>query len=166
MLNCKEIYSMLKYYIKNIIIKLTGPTIIRGYKRYDNIFLKNTRIGNTTVIGPKDKFNIGDNVYIGHYNFIEASNGITIEEGCQLTNYISLVTHSSHISIRLYGKNYIDAIDLTGYKKGNIYIGKYCFIGPYCTIMPNTNIGKGSIVKAYSYVKGKYPENSGYFSVM
>ena len=50
----------------------------------------------------KKNLKLGNNVFIGHYNFIEASNGITIEEGCQITNFISITTHSSHISIRLY----------------------------------------------------------------
>ena len=106
-----------------------------------------------------EHLNIQDNVFIGHFNFIEASNGITIEEGCQITNYISIITHSSHISIRLYGKQYA-GLDMKGYVKGSVCIGKYTFIGPHSVIMPGTKIGKGSIVSAYSMVKGDFPEFS------
>ncbi|MGY8926277.1 MAG: acyltransferase, partial [Flavobacteriales bacterium] len=101
-----------------------------------------------------------DNVFIGQYNFIEASNGITINEGCQITNYISIVSHSSHNSIRYYGKEYRTTKDLKGYVRGSVEIGKYSFIGPHVTIMPNTILGKGCIVSAFSLVKGEFPDFS------
>jgi len=47
-----------------------------------------------------------------------------------------------------------------GYLKGKISIGKYSFVGPHSVIMPNTKIGKGSIVSAYSYVRGDFPDYS------
>lgn len=121
--------------------------------------LLNTRMSNTTSLVSPEKLNIADNVFIGHFNFIEASNEITIEEGCQITNYISIISHSSHISIRLYGKHYQGA-DMKGYVKGSVFIGKYTFVGPHSVIMPGTKIGKGSIVSAYSMVKGEFPEFS------
>ncbi len=133
------------------------PTMLSYYKQ-DGKLLKNVRISNTTVINDKKNLKLGNNVFIGHYNFIEASNGITIEEGCQITNFISITTHSSHISIRLYGAEYTKHSDLIGYIKGSIYIGKYTFIGPHSIIMPGSNIGKGCIVSAYSYVKGTFPD--------
>lgn len=119
-----------------------------------------TRIGNTTFIDHPKKLTIGNNVYIGHYNFLEASNHLTIGEGCQITNYINITTHSSHNSIRLYGKKYTDEIDHVGYLKGPVSIGKYTFVGPYVVIMPGTKIGKGCIVSAYSYVQGDFPDFS------
>ncbi|MBP7497420.1 MAG: acyltransferase [Bacteroidales bacterium] len=148
--------------IKNKILleiaKLSRPHIIGGYRRSDGSFLKDTRISNSTFIDYKENLDIKDNVFIGHYNFIEASGGITIKEGCQLTNFISITTHSSHISIRLYGKEYGNYPDKKGYIKGPVYIGEYSFIGPHSLIMPDTHIGKGSIVAAYSYVQGDFPD--------
>ena len=47
--------------------------------------IEHTRISNTTFIDHPQNLVLGENVFIGHYNFLEASNGITIEEGCQLT---------------------------------------------------------------------------------
>lgn len=126
---------------------------------FDGRRLVNTRVSNTCSLVSMEHLNIQDNVFIGHFNFIEASNGITIEEGCQITNYISIITHSSHISIRLYGKQYA-GLDMKGYVKGSVFIGKYTFIGPHSVIMPGTKIGKGSIVSAYSMVKGEFPEFS------
>ena len=49
---------------------------------------------------------------------------------------------------------------MVGYGKGSVEIGKYSFIGPNSIIAAGTSIGKGSIVAAYSYVKGKFPDFS------
>jgi acetyltransferase-like isoleucine patch superfamily enzyme len=134
--------------------------MVGRYRRYDGKILPKTRVSNTTYIGDSKKLDIEDNVFIGHFNFIDASNGIKIGEGCQITNYISIITHSSHISIRLYGKSYNTVKDMKGYVKGSVEIGKYTFIGPHSLIMPGTKIGKGCVVSAFSYVKGNFPEYS------
>lgn len=118
--------------------------------------IRDTRISNSTIIENEKGLKLGENVFIGHFNFIEASNKIIIEEGCQITNYVSIISHSSHNAIRLYGNEYRKQKELKTYIKGEIYIGKFSFIGPHCTIMPNTKIGKGSLVQAYSYVKGNF----------
>jgi acetyltransferase-like isoleucine patch superfamily enzyme len=150
--------------IKNKVLfelgKLFSPQMIGNYKNAEGKRLPHTRVSNTTYIGCKKKLDIADNVFVGHFNFIDACNGITIKEGCQITNYISILTHSSHISVRLYGKEYAKNTDLKGYVKGSVYIGEYSFIGPHSTIMPDTKIGKGCIVAAYSLVKGEFPDFS------
>jgi acetyltransferase-like isoleucine patch superfamily enzyme len=140
--------------------RLYKPLMIGGYRRHDGLWLKNTRISNSTFIDHPENLDISDNVFIGHFNFIEASNGITIREGCQITNYISITTHSSHISIRLYGREYTNFKDLKAYVKGPVYLGEYTFIGPHSLIMPGSHIGKGSLVSAYSCVKGDFPDFS------
>lgn len=117
-----------------------------------------TRISNTTSIISPENLQLANNIFIGHYNFIEASNQISIGEGCQITNYVSILSHSSHVSIRLYGKHYIEQKEHIGYIRGPVTIGAYSFIGPHSTIMPGASIGKGSIVSAYSLVKGSFPD--------
>jgi len=136
------------------------PEIIWGYTDAHGKYLPQVRISNTTFIGNKEELQLGNHVFIGHYNMIDASNGLTIEEGCQVTNYVSILTHSSHISIRLYGRAYIDQQDHAGYYKGSVVIGKYSFIGPHTVIMPGSIIGKGCIVSAFSYVNGVFPDFS------
>lgn len=145
-------------FLSGLFQKVT-PRMINGYKRFDGVYLKKTRISNSTFIDNKQNFNIEDNVFIGHNNFIEASGGLTIQEGCQITNFVSITTHSSHDSIRLYGKEY-GGSDMIGYVKGEVNIGKYTFVGPHVTIMPNTKIGKGCIVSSHSYVSGEFPDFS------
>lgn len=123
--------------------------------------ITNTRIGSSTTIEGEKNLVLEENVFIGQYNFIEASNGITIREGAQITNFISILSHSSHNSIRYYGKHYRKhSSGLKGYVKGTVTIGSYTFIGPHSTIMPDTNIGKGSVVAAYSFVRGDFPDFS------
>lgn len=133
------------------------PIMIYGVD-VNGVRLPLTRIGSHTSIVGEANLDLANDVFIGQFNFIEASNGIKISEGCQITNYISILSHSSHQSIRLYGKEYRTQSDLKAYVKGKVEIGKYSFIGPHSTILPNTKIGKGSIVSAYSMVKGDFPD--------
>lgn len=157
---------MIKKILKNILLPFRsngtpiGPTMNYSVK-LNNTLIEDTRIGSTTAIVGEAGLNLGVNVFIGYHNFIEATNGITIEEGCQITNFISILTHSSHNAIRYYGRDYRSSgTDLKGYIKGSVTIGKYTFVGPHVTIMPNTSIGKGSIVSAFSLVKGEFPDFS------
>lgn len=136
------------------------PLMIQGYFDKNGVYLPEVKISNTSFIQDRTKLILEDHVFIGHYNFIESSNGIQIGEGCQITNYISILTHSSHRSIRLYGSHYQNKGDLKGYLKGEVVIGKYSFIGPHATIMPGTKIGKGCLVAAYSYVQGEFSDFS------
>lgn len=70
-----------------------------------------------------------------------------------------MASHSSHVAIRLYGHHYIENNGKhKGYIRGAIKIGKFTFVGPHSVIMPGTSIGKGSIVSAYSLVKGEFPD--------
>ncbi len=137
--------------------KLMEPFMRYAFEHNGKV-LKDTRVGSTTSIVHPEALDLADNVFIGQYNFIEASNGMTIEEGCQITNYISILTHSSHNAIRYYGKAYRHSKDLKGYVKGSVRLGKYTFVGPHSTIQAGTSIGKGSIVAAYSMVKGEFPD--------
>jgi acetyltransferase-like isoleucine patch superfamily enzyme len=149
----------IKNWIYNKIFGLVKPRMINGYHNGGK-FLVRTRISNSTFIDHPQNLKIADNVHIGHHNFIEASHHITIEEGCQITNFVSITTHSSHISIRLYGDLIPQENPPKGYLIGPIKIGKYTVIGPYALIMPGTTIGKGCIVHAYSMVKGEFPDFS------
>ena len=134
-----------------------APIMLYTFK-LNGAVIPNTRVGSSSAFVGKEGLSLAENVFIGQFNFIEASNGIKIEEGVQITNYISILSHSSHDSIRLYGKEYRNHKELKGYQKGEVKIGKYSFIGPHTTIMPGTNVGKGSLISAYSFVSGTFPD--------
>jgi acetyltransferase-like isoleucine patch superfamily enzyme len=125
--------------------------------------LKHTRISSASVIEHEDKLVLGDNVFIGAFNFIEASGGITIEEGVQITSHSAIVTHSSHRSQRLLGPAYVTwpvplGAERPGWISGPIHIGAYSFVGPHCLIEANTRLGRGTLVCAGSFVRGAFPD--------
>lgn len=151
---------MISTFIKRQLARLYKPRMIWGYRRMDNVYLKNTRIANTTFIDGPEGLDIADYVFIGHHNFIEATYGLRIGEGVQITNFVSITTHSSHKSIRLYGRHFVDNSCQEGYIRGSIEIGDYSFIGPHVLIRPCSRIGKGCLVAAYSNVKGEFPDYS------
>jgi acetyltransferase-like isoleucine patch superfamily enzyme len=133
--------------------------MLYGFTRGDGVFLKRTRVSNMTHIDHVAQLIIEDNVYIGHFNLIDASGGLYIGEGCQITNYVSLLTHSSHVSIRLYGDRYLESKNHVGYLNKLSRIGPYSFIGPHSVLMPGVVLGKGSMVSAYTYISsGVYPD--------
>ena len=135
--------------------------MIGGYETFDRKLQKHTRISNFSHLSNKENIWIGDHAFIGHFNYIDGYQKVHIGDGTQITNHISILTHSSHNAIRLYGDQYATSTELTeGIVSGEVYIGDYTFIGPNSTIMPGTSIGKGSIVSAHSYVEGQFPENS------
>lgn len=125
-------------------------------------WLPNTRISPSTLIEHEDRLLLGDHVYIGPFNVIEASGGITIDEGVQITSHCALVTHSSHRAMRLLGRDFVQWPDhlapRPGWIEGPIVIGAYSFIGPHSLIEAGSRIGRGSIVCAGSFVRGDFTD--------
>ncbi|WP_251971368.1 acyltransferase [Sphaerotilus microaerophilus] len=77
-------------------------------ERSQGRLLPHTRISPSTCIEHEDQLTLADHVFIGHFNFIEASGGVTIDEGVQVTSHVAIVTHSSHRAQRLLGRAYAD----------------------------------------------------------
>ena len=123
--------------------------------------LAHTRIAPSTCIEHPDQLLLADHVYIGPFNFIEASAGVRIGEGVQITHHVSIVTHSSHRAQRLLGRAYVDWTGpRPGWVAGAVQIGPYCFIGPHSLIEAGSRLGRGCIVRAGSVLRGDYPEFS------
>ena len=123
--------------------------------------LPHTRIAPSTCIEHEDRLHLADHVYIGPFNFIEASAGVTVGEGVQITQHVSIVSHSSHRAQRLLGSAYVGwQGDRPGWVAGAVVIGPYCFIGPHSVIEAGSQLGRGCIVRAGSVLRGHYPEFS------
>lgn len=121
--------------------------------------LPHTRIAPSTCIEGAEGLRLSDHVFIGQFNFIDATAGLQIGQGAQITNFVSIVTHSSHRAIRLLGSSYaVYEGPKPGYISAPVEIGAYTFIGPHSLIEAGTRIGKGVVVCAYAQVRGEVPD--------
>ena len=128
-------------------------------ERSQGRWLPMTRIAPSTCIEHEDRLALGDHVYIGPFNFIEASAGVTIGEGVQLTHHASIVSHASHRAQRLLGRRFVDWPGTRpGWVAAPVVIGAYSFIGPHSVVEAGSVLGRGSLVRAGSVVRGQFPD--------
>ena len=126
-------------------------------ERSAGVDLPGTRISPSTVIEHEDRLHLADDVFIGHFNYIEASAGVRIGRGTQVTNFVSMVSHSTHRAVRV-------AAGLSGAEleavvmRAPIVIGERCFIGPHSTIEAGTTLGHGTLVAAHARVRGAFAD--------
>jgi acetyltransferase-like isoleucine patch superfamily enzyme len=95
------------------------------------------------VVQHKDNLKLGYKTDIGAFTYINAKNGVLIED---------LVQIGSHCSI--YSISTIDN------KKGKVTLRKNCKIGSHSGAMPGVTIGENSIVGAFSFVNSNIPDNA------
>jgi acetyltransferase-like isoleucine patch superfamily enzyme len=149
-----QIRSTLRENQNLIIRKLKAPRMIWGYRDSSGVWRPRTRISDTVFLYHPEKVSIQDNVFVWHYTILDGTGGLEIEEGVQIGAWVGIFTHSSHISIRIYGNHYqqISEAEKKGYKVSPVSIGKYSFIGAGSKILPGVKIGRGAIVSAGSIV--------------
>lgn len=87
------------------------------------------------LVQHKVNLKLGKNTDIGAFTYINAQNGVEIED---------LVQIGSHCSI--YSVSTIDN------KVGKIVLKKNCKIGSHSVIMPGVTIGENSVIGAFSFV--------------
>jgi acetyltransferase-like isoleucine patch superfamily enzyme len=100
------------------------------------------------LVQHKDKLRLGHKTDIGAFTYINARNGVIIEDRVQI---------GSHCSI--YSVSTIDD------KSGAVVLKKNCRIGSHSVIMPGVTIGENSVVGAFSFVTHDVPDNSVSFGV-
>ena len=134
--------------------------IVFGERAGDGTLLPLTRLSATTCLEHEEGLVLADDVFVGHFNLIEARAGVRIDTGVQITNFVSIITHSSHRSLRLMGHEYgtVPIEQRPGFISGPVHIGAFCFIGPHTTIEANTRLGKGCVVQSHSRVRGEFPD--------
>lgn len=139
------------------------PFMIYGYyDRSIHRWHKFTRISSSTVFVHREGCSIGNHVWVGHFSILDGSEGLTIEEGCQLAGWNGIYTHSSQNSIRLLGEQYVHIPynERPGYIRGAITIRSYTFLGAGVKVLPGVTIGKGCIIGAGSVVTKDIPDYS------
>jgi len=94
------------------------------------------------VVRHKENFKLGNKTDIGIFTYINAKNGVVVEDNVQI---------GSHCSI--YSISTIDN------KSGKVTLRKNCRIGSHSIVMPGVNIGENSIIGAMSFVNKDIPAN-------
>ena len=94
------------------------------------------------MVQHKYKLKLGRGTDIGAFTYINAKNGVIIEDCVQV---------ASHCSI--YSISTIDG------KKGKVVLKKNCRIGSHSVIMPGVTVGENSIIGAFSFVNKSIPGN-------
>lgn len=146
--------------VRRTVVRSLLFRMIFGERASDGAALPRTRISPSTCIEHPEGLSLADDVFIGHFNFIEARSGVRIETGVQITNYVSIISHSSHRSLRVMGHSYGDLLpeQRPGFIAAPVHIGAYSFIGPHSVIEAGARLGKGSLVRAHSCVRGEFPD--------
>ncbi len=94
------------------------------------------------LVQHQKNLHLGENTDIGAFTYINAKNGVVIEDDVQL---------GSHCSI--YSVSTIDN------KKGKVVLKKNCKIGSHSVVMPGVTVGENSIIGAFGFVSKNVPAN-------
>ena len=94
------------------------------------------------MVQNKDGFKLGYKTDIGAFTYINAKNGVIIEDFVQIGSHCSLYSVSS-----------IDN------KSGQITLKKNCKIGSHSVILPGVTIGENAVIGAFSFVNSDVPDN-------
>lgn len=91
----------------------------------------------------KKNLKLGRRTDIGAFTYINAKNGVIIEDNVQI---------GSHCSI--YSVSTID------HKAGPVVLKKKCKIGSHSVIMPGITIGENAVIGAFAFVTKDIPSNT------
>lgn len=94
------------------------------------------------MVQNKDGLKIGHKTDIGAFTYINAKNGVVIEDFVQIGSHCSLYS--------------ISTIDN---KEGQITLKKNCKIGSHSVMMPGVTIGENAVIGAFSFVNRDVPDN-------
>lgn len=146
----------MKTFIKNLIRSCFEPRM-----KWDFGGIKRTRVSNTASFNHPERINLGKNVFIGHAAHLDGTGELVIQDNCQIGNAVQILTHSSHVAIRLYGEHYcdIDEDQKQGFWTQKLVIGKCTFVGPQAMILPGvTSIGIGCFIHPGAIVTKNLPD--------
>jgi len=94
------------------------------------------------IVHNKDNFKLGYKTDIGAFTYINAKNGVIVEDFVQIGSHCSLYS--------------ISTIDN---KEGQITLKKNCKIGSHSVIMPGVTVGENAVIGAFSFVNKDVLDN-------
>jgi acetyltransferase-like isoleucine patch superfamily enzyme len=92
------------------------------------------------IVRHVDRFELGQRTDIGAFTYIQAKNGVTLEDEVQI---------GSHCAV--YSVSTIDG------KEGPVVLKRNCRIGSHCVVMPGVTVGENAVVGAFSFVTKDVP---------
>ncbi|MGZ6298823.1 MAG: acyltransferase [Parachlamydiaceae bacterium] len=95
------------------------------------------------IVRHPENLRLAPNTDIGAFTYIQALNGVTIEEGVQIGSHVSIYT-----------------ISKINDKQGPVVLKRNCKIDNHATIMSGVTIGENSLVGAYCYITMDVPPNT------
>ena len=149
--------------LAHLLARFQKPFMVYGFKdSASGIFHKYTRVSSSALIMNPKRISIGNYVWVWHYSILDATEGISIGEGCQIGAWVGIFTHGSENSIRLLGREFVNisSAERDGYTRAKVAIGPYTFVGAGSIILPGTIIGKGCLISAGALVNGNIPDYS------
>jgi len=115
-------------------------------KRFKNWKYPKIKEGKQTkwlwVVQHKDNLKLGYKTDIGAFTYINAKNGVVLED------YVQIGSHCAIYSI--------STIDNKG---GKVILKKNCKVGSHSLVMPGVIVGENSIIGAFSFVNKDIPAN-------
>lgn len=138
---------------------LKQPRMVWGYRDSTGEWRPGVRISDTAYLYHPERIRIAEHVFVWHYSILDGTGGIDIEEGVQIGAWVGVFTHSSHLAIRLYGREYsrVPEAEKVGYPIERVRIGAYTFVGAASKIMPGVEIGRGSLISPGTIVQKSVP---------
>ena len=117
-------------------MKSERPKIRVGEKKWKQPQITHNQLTKWNwVVNNPQNLQLGRNVDIGAFTYIQAENGVIIHDNVQI---------GSHVAI--YSANTIDGID------GSVEIMEGACIGSHAVILPNVRIGKNAKVRCHSTI--------------
>lgn len=117
--------------------------IMSRFKKWRHPVIKEGRLTKYNwMVQNKSGLTLGKNTDIGAFTYINAKNGVVIEDNVQIGSHCAL-----------YSVSTIDE------KEGTVVLKKNCKIGTHSVIMPGVTIGENSVVGAFSFVGKDIPSN-------
>ena len=100
------------------------------------------------LVQHKRKLKLGCKTDIGAFTYINAKNGVILED------YVQIGSHCSIYSVSTIDK-----------KEGEVILKRNASIGSHSVIMPGVTIGENSMIGAFSFVNRNIPKNTLAFGV-
>jgi acetyltransferase-like isoleucine patch superfamily enzyme len=100
---------------------------------------------------------VGRNVWIGPLVVLDATGGLEIGDGCDISCGVMIFTHSTHTRAISEGK--------AGVIRKSVKIGNFTYVGSGAIILPGTTVGDHCVIGAGAVVTADLPAYSVSFGI-